>query len=70
MLNEHMAKRQQLIEAEAKLHFSYDLEATLTDEERKAGLKLKQMREQLANNHELNRTIHSFYDHKKHMEES
>jgi len=43
------------------MHFSYDLEASLTPEERSANIKLLEMREELANNHELNRAIHSFF---------
>ena len=33
-LEAFLAKRQELIDIEKKMHFSYDLEATLTDEER------------------------------------
>lgn len=59
-----------LIEAEAKQHFSYGLEAGLTDAERKADGLLKVMREKVANNGELNRTIHDFFENKEVMESS
>ena len=70
MLAEHRMKREELIKLEKEMHFSYDLEAGLTDEERTADLKLIQMREEIANNEFLNRTIHSFFKNKKIMEES
>jgi adenosine deaminase CECR1 len=70
MLEEHMKKKAELIEADAKQHFSYVLEATLTDAERQANTKLQLMREQIANNHELNRAIHSFFDNKAAIEQS
>ena len=52
------------------MHFSYDLEATLTPEERAADLKLRQWREVVASNEVLNRTIHSFYDHSEVLKQS
>lgn len=67
---EHIKQRQVLIEADEKHHFSYDLEASLTQEERDADAKLKTIREVVANNHELNRAIHSFYENKDIMEGS
>ena len=57
-----------MIEAEAKQHFSYGLEATLTDAERTADGHLKVIREKIANNAELNRTIHDFFENKEVME--
>lgn len=62
------AQKAALIEAEAKQHFSYGLEATLTDAERKADGHLKVIREKIANNGELNRTIHDFFENKEVME--
>lgn len=59
-----------LIEKEAQQHFSYELEATLTDAEREADKKLKEIREKVANNGELNRTIHDFFQNKEVMEGS
>ena len=35
-LDKFLVRRQELIDIEKKMHFSYDLEATLTDEERAA----------------------------------
>ena len=70
MLKEHNKQREALILADEKHHFSFDLEATLTAEERTANEKLQQMREVVANNHELNRSIHSFFDHKAPFEAS
>jgi len=52
------------------MHFSYGLEASLTEDERKACLKLKEMREEIANDENYNTTIHNFYDHKEKMEAS
>jgi hypothetical protein len=70
LLAQHIKKRQEMIDSEAKLHFSYDLEAGLTQAERDANTKLLAIRELVANNHELNRAIHSFYDNKETMEGS
>ncbi len=39
-----MAKRQELIEIEKRMHFSYDLEASLTDEERAVDKILSQLK--------------------------
>jgi hypothetical protein len=35
-MKEYMRKRQELIDIEEKMHFSYDLESSLTDQERLA----------------------------------
>ncbi len=48
------------MEEEAKMHFSYDLEATLTQEERNADKKLKALTRMLANPN-YNATIRDFY---------
>ena len=40
MLAQHKIRREALIQIEASQHFSYDLEATLTDAERTANTKL------------------------------
>jgi len=39
-VKEHRAAKAALMEEEAKMHFSYDLEAGLTKEERDADVKL------------------------------
>jgi len=46
------------------------MEAGLTDSERQANQKLIKMREEIANNAELNRTIHNFFSNKDIMERS
>jgi hypothetical protein len=51
------------------MHFSYDLEATLTDAERQADLKLTAMKAKLVNP-EFNVVIRDFYDNRKLVEES
>lgn len=68
MLDEHRAKRAQLEKIENEMHFSYGLEATFTDKERAANEILKTMREEVANNEYMNRTIHNYFENKKIME--
>ena len=46
---------------ESETHFSYSLEATLTDKERQASEKLEKMREEVANDHTLDLTILDFF---------
>lgn len=70
MLEEHKAKRAALEKKEEEMHFSYGLEATLTDKEREANEILKALREEVANNEYMNRTIHNYFKNKKIMEES
>ena len=52
------------------MHFSYCLEATLTDAEREANKKICEAREKIANNEFLNRTIHNYFENKSVMESS
>jgi hypothetical protein len=56
------------MQIEAEQHFSYGLEATLTDKERKANEIIKTHREEIANNEYLNRTIHNYFKNKEIME--
>lgn len=70
MLDEHKAKRKVLMEKEEKLHFSYGLEASLTDAERAADKLICSEREEIANNEFLNRTIHNYFENKAVMEGS
>lgn len=70
MLDEHKAKRKVLMEKEEKLHFSYGLEASLTDAERAADKLICSAREEIANNEFLNRTIHNYFENKAVMEGS
>jgi hypothetical protein len=70
MLDKHRAARQVLVEKENKLHFSYELEASLTDAERAANTKICEAREEIANNEFLNRTIHNYFTNKAVMETS
>ena len=65
-----MKRRAELIEADAKLDFSYNLEATLSEDERKANEKLIAWREEIANDHTYNTTIHNFFKHKAQLEAS
>ena len=52
------------------MHFSYELEASLTDAERAANKKICAAREEIANNEFLNRTIHNYFENKATMESS
>jgi len=70
MLKEHIKRRAELMEKDKKMDFSYDLEATLTQSERKANEKLIAWREEIANDHTYNTTIHNFFVHKEKLEKS
>ena len=58
-----------MIEAGKKTHFSYDLEATLTEDERKACEKLRSMKEDLVSPLH-NVVIRDFYENKPKVEAS
>ena len=49
------------MDIEAKMHFSYDLEAGLTEEERKANEVLNRMRKQFKND-KFNIIIHDYFN--------
>jgi hypothetical protein len=70
MLDNHKAARKVLVEKENKMHFSYALEASLTDAEREADKKICEARDEVANNEYLNRTIHNYFENKAIMESS
>jgi len=50
------------------MHFSYDLEATLTQEERDADVKLQEMCKIICDPDTRDRTIENFFVNKKFME--
>ena len=54
---------------DAQKHFSYDLEAGLTKEEREADKKLTKLKAELANP-TFNVVVRDFFDHKKQVENS
>ena len=58
------------MEADAQMDFGYALEASLTDAERLADEKLVAWREEIANDHTYNTTIHNFFKHKEMLEKS
>lgn len=58
------------MEADAKMDFGYALEAGLSDAERLADEKLVAWREEIANDHTYNTTIHNFFKHKEQLEKS
>ena len=65
----HRAERQKLIQEQEKLHFSFDLEANLTDAERSANDKLTKFKEELVNPM-FNAVIRDFYDNRSKVEGS
>ena len=67
-LLDHRKRKEALVQLEAEQHFSYSLEAGLTDDERAADVKLRAMRDEIADNEKMNRTIHNFWEHKETME--
>ena len=65
-----MRKRSKLMQQDAEMDFGHKLEATLTDAERLADEKLVAWREEIANDHTYNTTIHNFFVHKEQLEKS
>jgi hypothetical protein len=68
-MKKHREMREKLMKQEAALHFSYDLEAGLTQKERQANEKLTKLKEQLCNPN-FNVVIRDFFEHKKMVEDS
>lgn len=69
MLAKHRAVKADLMEQEKKLRFSYDLEASFTDDERKADAKLKALFKELVTPHD-NVIVRDFFDVKPRVEKS
>jgi len=69
MIARHKAAKAALIEEENKMRFSYDLEATFTDDERKADAKLKALYKDLVTPYN-NVVIRDFYENKSRVENS
>jgi hypothetical protein len=57
-----LAKRAQLVELEKSLSFSYGLEESLTEEEKRVDHILKRLKGQIKNDN-YNTIVHDFYDH-------
>lgn len=69
MLIKHKAAKAALMEEEDKMRFSYDLEATFTEDERKADAKLKALYKELVTPYN-NVVIRDFFDNKSRVENS
>jgi hypothetical protein len=62
-IDKYRAHRQELKDIEARMHFSYDLEATLTDEERVADTILARLRKsELKDDAKYNTVIHDYFE--------
>ena len=61
-LDKYMAKRQELIDIEKRMSFSYDLEETLTDEERAADQILSRIRKSELKDDFHNVVIHDYFE--------
>lgn len=57
-----LAKREELMEIERRMHFSYELEATLTDEERAADTILSRLRFKELKSDVYNTVIHDYFE--------
>ena len=66
LLDEHNKKRASLEETNSKMRFSASI--NLTAEEVEAEKYLIKVRDEVANNEVLNRTIHNFFENKEFME--
>ena len=70
LLAAHLKERARLMQEDEEMDFSYALEAGLTDAERLADQKLVAWRNEIANDHTYNTTIHNFFEHKARLEKS
>lgn len=61
-LDKYLAKRQELIDIEKRMSFSYDLEETLTSEERAADQILSRIRKTELKNDFYNVVIHDYFE--------
>ena len=68
-LAEHRRRKAELMESEAKKHFSYDQKSQATDEEKAANEKLQQLKKGLVTPL-YNVTIQDFYEVKEKVEAS
>lgn len=62
MHRDHLEARNELIDQERRLSFSYSLEASLTEEEKRVDHIIKRLKGQIKNDN-YNTIIHDFYDH-------
>ena len=60
-LDKFLVRRQELIDIEKRMHFSYDLEATLTDEERAADQILAEIKKRHFKHDNYNIVIHDYF---------
>ena len=60
-LDTFLARKQKLIDIEKQMHFSYDLEATLTDEERLADKILAKLKKAQFKNDNYNIVLHDYF---------
>lgn len=60
-LDRFLVRRQALVDMEKQMHFSYDLEATLTDEERIADQILSKLKQKELKNDNYNIVIHDYF---------
>lgn len=65
-----MAQRAELEKFDESFEFSYDLEASLTQEERDAGQKLQELAKIIADDGEKDRVLMNFFEQKEFMEGS
>lgn len=69
LVKQHVENKKKLMLDDDKIHFSFDLEHTLTDEERRASEVLAHLKEQFKNPM-YDATIHNFYSVKDELMKS
>lgn len=60
-MEDYDARRQELVDIEKKMHFSWDLEETLTDEDRIVGDILHRLSEEVKQ-YNYNAVIHDYFE--------
>ena len=60
-IKDHLSDRDHIVEIDEEMHFSYDLEKTLTEEEREAGQKLQEMTRAINDPEAGDKTIMNFF---------
>ena len=61
-LEKFLARKQEIMDLEKRMHFSYDLEATLTDEERLADQILAKLKKEHFKNDNFNIVLHDYFE--------
>lgn len=69
-IKDHLSEKSELMDLDEKMHFSYDLEASLTEAEREADKKLHEMTRVINDPMTQDKTTLNFFEYKDELQES